>query len=455
MLAAEVSDQYDDRRKTVWVGNVESWMDELYIAQVFSFEGAVENVKIHRHHKDMSAYGHGYAFVEFTNARVAKALCERLRGRHYITPDKYNLKVNFATWGIGGMGGGASTAAAGISAVYVGNLDPNVNDFQLMRAFSKKYSSVISAKICVDLNYQVSRGYGFVRFTDTADAQRALSDMNGVLLGHRHITVKPAAVRPSRSQACDEPAGGAKDLQRIEDGLAAMVSAAEQEQASADSWVLVCGLTDVSQMELRSFFSSFGVVLHVQVAPFHWCSGAIHYRDKSSADRAVRHLDGQFLGSGMLRVQLLSSVLSQHPAGHPEGFGGIPAGGSAIINNMTKQNAHALQEQLRSMGIADRMGPEASAKLEHFHMLLQDPGFVHALQQRVDTDRANYAAVQSTISCSCLLEGAFDSPSSALHVQEMNMRFAPGSLAPPCDWEHGETLLEPQAWLGMLTDAIA
>jgi RNA recognition motif-containing protein len=46
--------------------------------------------------------------------------------------------------------------------------------------FIRPFASSNSAKIMLDPGTGVSRGYGFVRFTDEADQQRALIEMNGL-----------------------------------------------------------------------------------------------------------------------------------------------------------------------------------------------------------------------------------------------------------------------------------
>jgi RNA recognition motif-containing protein len=55
--------------KTLWVGDIESWMDENYIANLFSKVGQVTNAKIIRDKN--SGAPMGYGFVEFTSHEIA------------------------------------------------------------------------------------------------------------------------------------------------------------------------------------------------------------------------------------------------------------------------------------------------------------------------------------------------------------------------------------------------
>lgn len=49
--------------------------------------------------------------------------------------------------------------------IYVGNLDQNVNNTVLLNYFSKKYDTLIEAKVISDPVTKISKGYGFLRFS--------------------------------------------------------------------------------------------------------------------------------------------------------------------------------------------------------------------------------------------------------------------------------------------------
>lgn len=74
---------------------------------------------------------------------------------------------------------GFSTASAtGDYSVYIGELDPNVTDSILLDAFSS-YKSIINANVIVDPITKRSKKYGFVRFSNFEESQRAIYEMNG------------------------------------------------------------------------------------------------------------------------------------------------------------------------------------------------------------------------------------------------------------------------------------
>lgn len=70
--------------------------------------------------------------------------------------------------------------------IFVGDLSNEVNDEVLLQAFST-FGPVSEARVMWDMKTGRSRGYGFVAFRDRADAERALSSMDGEWLGSRAI----------------------------------------------------------------------------------------------------------------------------------------------------------------------------------------------------------------------------------------------------------------------------
>jgi RNA recognition motif-containing protein len=56
--------------RSLWVGDIEAWMDEKYVTELFSKTGQVVSVKII---KDKSTGSpSGYGFVEFASHEIAQ-----------------------------------------------------------------------------------------------------------------------------------------------------------------------------------------------------------------------------------------------------------------------------------------------------------------------------------------------------------------------------------------------
>ena len=85
--------------------------------------------------------------------------------------------------------------------LYVGNLPYSVQDSDLQQSFGQ-FGSVNSAKVMMDRETGRSKGFGFVEMGSDAEAQAAISGMNGQPLGGRSIVVneaRPMESRPPRT----------------------------------------------------------------------------------------------------------------------------------------------------------------------------------------------------------------------------------------------------------------
>jgi RNA recognition motif-containing protein len=64
-------------------------------------------------------------------------------------------------------------------SIYVGDLDHSVSDSQLLELFQKRFKSAFNARIVVDPSTKQSKGYGFVKFMEQEERDRALTEMQG------------------------------------------------------------------------------------------------------------------------------------------------------------------------------------------------------------------------------------------------------------------------------------
>ncbi|MFQ6107237.1 MAG: RNA recognition motif domain-containing protein [Thermoplasmata archaeon] len=78
--------------------------------------------------------------------------------------------------------------------IYVGNLAREVTEDELREAF-EAYGEVASAKIIMDRLSGVSRGFGFVEMPVDAEAQEAMSGLDGKELKGRVLKVNKARPR--------------------------------------------------------------------------------------------------------------------------------------------------------------------------------------------------------------------------------------------------------------------
>jgi cold-inducible RNA-binding protein len=75
--------------------------------------------------------------------------------------------------------------------LYVGNISYSMKEDELKNAFGQ-FGEVVSVKIIIDKRTGKSKGYGFVEMGSDADADAALSNMNGKELAGRNVKVNKA-----------------------------------------------------------------------------------------------------------------------------------------------------------------------------------------------------------------------------------------------------------------------
>ncbi len=78
--------------------------------------------------------------------------------------------------------------------LFVGGLSWDTDSEGLRHGF-ESFGDIEEAKVILDRDTGRSRGFGFVSFRDSSDAQRAISEMDGTMLDGRSIRVNEAAER--------------------------------------------------------------------------------------------------------------------------------------------------------------------------------------------------------------------------------------------------------------------
>jgi RNA recognition motif-containing protein len=82
--------------------------------------------------------------------------------------------------------------------LYVGNLPYGVSDSDLQEMFAP-HGSVVSAQVVMDRDTGRSKGFGFVEMGTDAEAQAAITAMNGSPIDGRPLTVNEARPKEPRS----------------------------------------------------------------------------------------------------------------------------------------------------------------------------------------------------------------------------------------------------------------
>ncbi|KAH8905002.1 RNA-binding domain-containing protein [Coniochaeta sp. PMI_546] len=341
----------NEASKTLWMGEMEAWMDENFIKQIFqTVLGENVQVKVIR---DRNSGNAGYCFVEFGTPEAAqKAL--GLNGTQ-VPNSHRSFKLNWASGG--GLVDRRDDRGPEFS-IFVGDLGPEVNEFVLVSLFQGRFASCKSAKIMTDAVTGQSRGYGFVRFSDETDQQRALVEMQGVFCGNRPMRISTATPKTrSHQYGAHGQAGGPQMVAPVPGGghMAAggpmgwgapAPAAAYYPQQQAfnpmtpmnqftdpnNTTVFVGGLSGyVTEDELRSFFQGFGEITYVKIPPGKGC-GFVQFVHRHAAEMAINQMQGYPIGNSRVRLswgrsQNNSGVGTPYrPAPPPPHYMGNPAG---------------------------------------------------------------------------------------------------------------------------------
>ncbi len=82
--------------------------------------------------------------------------------------------------------------------LYVGNLTYETSSSDLQNLFGQ-HGTVQSAQVITDRDTGRSKGFGFVEMDSDAEAQAAITAMNGQEVNGRALTVNEARPRPERT----------------------------------------------------------------------------------------------------------------------------------------------------------------------------------------------------------------------------------------------------------------
>ncbi|KAK9904873.1 hypothetical protein WJX75_004369 [Coccomyxa subellipsoidea] len=281
------------------------------LQEIFSTLGQVGEIKIIK--DKLTGLSAGYGFVQFLDHRAAEMALQSLNGRVLHGQE---LRVNWA------FQKDQREDSASQFQIFVGDLASDINDKLLCEAFQS--CGCADARVMWDHNTGRSKGYGFVSFKTRGDAEKALSQMSGTMLGSRRIRCGWAQHKQENSQASF-----------------AAVDRADPENAN----VYVGNLApDVTDAELQTAVSQFGTVLDVKIyrkGGYAFAQFASH----AEAVRAIVGLSGQNLGGKALKCSW-----GRHQA--RKGGGG---GGGQLPVDPASFEYLALQQQQQQMSLQQQL----------------------------------------------------------------------------------------------------
>ncbi|KAJ3046136.1 Splicing factor 3B subunit 4 [Rhizophlyctis rosea] len=172
---------------TVYVGNVDERVTEGLLWELMLQAGPVVNVHLP---KDRVTQSHqGYGFVEYMTEEDAEYAIKIM---NMIKLFGKPIRVNKATSDRKNLDVGAN--------LFIGNLDPDVDEKLLYDTFSAFGVIVQTPKVARDPDVGNSKGYGFVSFDNFESSDAAIEAMNGQFLMNKPITVSYAFKKDGKGE---------------------------------------------------------------------------------------------------------------------------------------------------------------------------------------------------------------------------------------------------------------
>lgn len=173
---------------TVYVGNLEDRVTDALLWELMLQAGPVVNVHLP---KDRVTQLHqGYGFVEFMTEEDADYAIKIMNMvKLYGKPLRVNKKA---------MGNVRQTDVG--ANLFIGNLDPDVDEKILYDTFSAFGVILQTPKVARDPDTGNPKGYGFVSFDNFESSDAAIEAMNGQYLANKPITVQYALKKDGKGE---------------------------------------------------------------------------------------------------------------------------------------------------------------------------------------------------------------------------------------------------------------
>ncbi|KAK6930726.1 RNA recognition motif domain [Dillenia turbinata] len=346
--------------RTLWIGDLQYWVDESYLQSCFAHTGdrllfdpnvikmvftdvakqvkdalnAMEVLSTKIIRNKITGQPEGYGFVEFVSHAAAERILQTYNGTQ-MPGTEQTFRLNWASFGVGERRPDAGPE----HSIFVGDLAPDVTDYLLQETFRAQYSSVRGAKVVTDPNTGRSKGYGFVKFSDETERNRAMTEMNGVYCSTRPMRI--SAATPKKTTGFQQQYVATKGRPRKSaPGLALRAKIFVQAWSHWVGWaaqamldpvaiypapaytttpvqaippdsdltnttviqIFIGGLDpNITEEELRQIFLQFGEIVDVKI-PANRGFGVVQFGTRASAEEAIQRMQGTMIGPQVVRI---------------------------------------------------------------------------------------------------------------------------------------------------------
>ena len=157
------------------MGNLESWMDEQTIMELFK-ENNFNPKSVQLIKNKNKGNTKSFCFIDFFSINEANDALTILNGKKItINNLVFNLK-----W--------ANSNSKNID-IFVGNLSPEIDNITLYNLFNEKYPSVHHVFIITNKD-KISKGYGYINFLNKEESENCIKEMNGYIFYNRALKIE-------------------------------------------------------------------------------------------------------------------------------------------------------------------------------------------------------------------------------------------------------------------------
>jgi len=189
--APVVKDDASNRPTTasLYVGELDPSVTEAVLFEIFNIIGPVDSIRVCR--DAVTRRSLGYAYVNYHNIADGEKALETL---NYTTLKGKSIRIMWSQRD-------PSLRKSGEGNIFIKNLDVSIDDKALFDTFSA-FGKILSCKIATENG--VSKGYGFVHFEHSDDAENAIKNVNGMLLNNKKVYVGHHIPKKERDAKIEE-----------------------------------------------------------------------------------------------------------------------------------------------------------------------------------------------------------------------------------------------------------
>ncbi|KAM0876139.1 hypothetical protein ACQ4PT_036349 [Festuca glaucescens] len=289
----------------LYVGNLPATMSSHKLLELFFPFGRVIRYKVVD--DCFTGISQGYGFVKYADPDSAASAIKRMNGR---LVDGKTLEVRAAgvplsvpSPSMHSVSEASNLISKEIdtSDLYICNLPLSMDELKLLEHFMP-FGKVTGIKVPRDHTTFLSKGYGFVKYSDSHQAAKAITHLNGVLVEGRKMEVRVAV---SPSTLSNSAIGSQTNTRTIK----------EIDMAN----LYVCNIhASIDTNKLVELFLPFGKITHARVAADQGTFsgngyGFVRFADPQCAAQAIAAMSGALIEGETLTVRvagLLSSASS-------------------------------------------------------------------------------------------------------------------------------------------------